>query len=273
LPDQAEAPENNGGESELDDEPPDGALSDAAPNAPIAGDISASNALLDDDELAAALAEIEKTPLSERDQIPDLDDGQSDSEESEPADAEDEPDAENTSAEPDPERQEDGAENSSTPVAATESESDGKHSDDAEEAPESADSVAVAEPEKPKVRFSIGKKSSDNDDADGAPKDAVETAREALASPQTPPAVKKLVRAIDRGLETLNQPFAQYGDSVRSLIGWCAVATIIASLLAMFTLPTLLPRRDAITYLKETRSTIDRPAPPPVADETEEGAG
>ena len=251
-------------EPDIDAEPEDEASVDVAPNAPHAGDISVSNALLDDDELSAALAEIEKTPHSERERIPSLDDGEAEPDDAPQIDPVDEQDGEEVAAEPVPEQPEDCGGDLPETTAQTSSEDS--------ESP--ADAPAADAPAKPKVRFAIGKKSTEEGGDDTAtPVDAVEKARAALTDPQTPPVVKKLVRSLDQGLEALNRPFARYGDSVRTLVGWCAVATIIASLLAMFTLPSLLPRRDAITYLKETRAKVASPTPSPVAAETEGDPG
>ncbi len=70
--------------------------------------------------------------------------------------------------------------------------------------------------------------------------------------------VRQVYRAADAVLDLVNRPFSWLTGEARSMLGWWAVATLAVALSSWLLLPLLLPNRDAITFLKEKRSAIDR---------------
>ncbi len=143
------------------------------------------------------------------------------------------------------------------------------------------------------MRFVVGKRKSDSDAgssadaaekapapaagtdpqartaADATPADA---ARPASGGPVQPPARartdrpqpfiprvpwwKRLLRAIDDLLDVINRPFAGLSPQVRSLIGTVSLTAILVSLASAWLIPTLLPHRDAITFLEAARARV-----------------
>lgn len=66
---------------------------------------------------------------------------------------------------------------------------------------------------------------------------------------------------IDTLLDWINWPFMRLSEGVRGMIGTIAVATIVVSVLAMFTLPMLHPNRDPIAFLKAKEAAAAAAAP------------
>jgi hypothetical protein len=52
-------------------------------------------------------------------------------------------------------------------------------------------------------------------------------------------------------LAAIDRPFAWIPIGVKQLIGWAAIASLVVSVLALYAMPALLPRRDAFTFLQE----------------------
>ncbi len=77
---------------------------------------------------------------------------------------------------------------------------------------------------------------------------------------------KGICRLVDRALDTLNKPFDRFGSQVRNAIGLAAIVTVVISTGALLVLPRLMPRRDAVSFLREKRAQLDArptaPAPP-----------
>lgn len=67
---------------------------------------------------------------------------------------------------------------------------------------------------------------------------------------------KRLLRALDDLLDIINRPFASLSPQLRSLIGVVSLTTIIVSLASAWLIPTLMPHRDAITFLEEARARV-----------------
>jgi hypothetical protein len=73
-------------------------------------------------------------------------------------------------------------------------------------------------------------------------------------------------RLVDQALDKLNQPFARFSSRVRSAIGLAAIVTVVISLATLLLSPHVLPQRDALSFLREKRAQLDArptvPAPP-----------
>lgn len=106
--------------------------------------------------------------------------------------------------------------------------------------PPAADTPDVAPPAKPASAPSQQSQSS---------VDAENTPTEASAQPGL------VYRMVDRTLWALNAPFAKLDDETRNLIGWVGAVTVVTSLLAIFLLPSFLPRNDVYTTLR-TRTAL-----------------
>jgi len=193
-----------------------------------AGGTSSSSELLGDEQLQAALAEVETISsnpqaTSGRHTVA-LDDGRGEARADEPA---------------------------GKPVAAE---------PPGDDEPEAEVPTTPAQPKLKKLRFKIGTKSADEDAADYQPPDERGEA-DATAGAVQPiaPLAKRIYRAIDRGLDTINRPFAGLDDPKRALVGWAALTTLIVSILAIALMPKILPHRDAITFLLEKRAQLGAP--------------
>lgn len=128
---------------------------------------------------------------------------------------------------------------------------------------------ATSESERKNVRFQIRKKPAEKDTPRPQPPD--ERRRPVPAT--QPPTLrgKRLYRTVDEGLDTLNRPFDQMGERTRMLVGRVALTTLIVSILAMILMPLILPHRDAVLFLQEKRAALDAPAPVEKPDEPSEG--
>jgi len=97
------------------------------------------------------------------------------------------------------------------------------------------------------------------------PQQPAATEEQSAATAEALPA-KGICRLVDRALDTLNKPFARFSSQVRNAIGLAAIATVVISIAALLVLPRLMPRRDAVSFLREKRAQLDArptaPAPP-----------
>ncbi len=239
------------------------------------------NALLDESELNAALAELDSLPPEALAAIPDLD-------EPEPGAATDE-----SPAEAPPPDSKPAASEAAPPKAEPEAGVEGAVGGEAASAGDRVDEEG-GEPAggKRKIRFAINKKpppshgaapagqpsavsAGDAPDADAndAPSDAEQASPvdslEALAAvaPDAPPAAaqgltfgRRVYRAADWAMEMLNRPFARIPPGLRDIIGALALTTLGVSLLSCIVMPFLLPHRDAVDLLAVK---IDRLRHPP----------
>ena len=84
-----------------------------------------------------------------------------------------------------------------------------------------------------------------------------------LAAAASPPAVslmKRIWRALDAALDAINRPFGWLNDEARQLVGLVALVTLVVSIAAMILMPLLVPRRDALTLLREQVAQLRKPA-------------
>lgn len=235
----------------------------AAPGAPPepqrAGDTSESNALLPENELETALAEIEQMSEADAEDIPSLD---------EPGEA--------SSADTDASQQQEAVESEAgAPTGAAESgapaeekpeEADSSPEDDAAATADDSSPEADAKPVEKEVRFAIGKKKAAAQAAEYTPPAERGDGESGQGgAPPIPDLQKRLLRMLDGVLDTVNHPLAGLSESTRKLVGLAALVTLVVSLSAMFILPSMLPRRDAISFLQEKRAKLDAPKPPRVA--------
>jgi hypothetical protein len=70
---------------------------------------------------------------------------------------------------------------------------------------------------------------------------------------------RRLYRALDRGLELVNQPFKSVGPELRSLVGVLAIVTLVMSILAATLLPALLPNRTTVSELQRQAAAVATP--------------
>ncbi len=148
-----------------------------------------------------------------------------------------------------------GSQESSHKPGPAELTSDGRHG---EETP-----AATAEAKQKRPRFTIGKRSTDEAAAESRPSDeAGETGASQSVAPPVTPLARRVYRAVERGLDRINRPFATLDDGKRALVGWAAMTTLIVSILAMVLIPKILPHRDAVTFLQEKRAQLDAPFAP-----------
>ncbi len=273
---QGAAPDAPELEADADAEP----RGEAASNRPPAGDISFSNALVPDDELAAALAEIES--LTDDDNIPSLDDDgpgvfTNKSAKLTPDEAQESPAQTDNS----------GALSGDAELAAalaeietisTQEKTPGTAAVKTSSAPEAAapsskpsppdgdgETTATAEAGEPaedgahskRIRFKIKKKAGqEGEDPNGyKPPTKGEAPAGDVALPETP-LFKRIIRILDRLLDAINRPFARLSEAQRNAIGYAAVATIVMSLLAAVFMPKALPHRDATTFLREKAAQL-----------------
>ena len=101
-------------------------------------------------------------------------------------------------------------------------------------------------------------------DAGGTPNAPAETA---ASGPIVIPKLgigKRVYRALDWVLATINRPFSFLPAGLRMIIGGFALTTIAVNGAWMVLQPMLFPPRDAVTYLQERRALLDHP--PETAD-------
>ncbi|MBU0616106.1 MAG: hypothetical protein KKI02_00145 [Planctomycetes bacterium] len=128
---------------------------------------------------------------------------------------------------------------------------------------------ATPKSERKKFRFQIGKKPAEKNTPRSQPPD--ERRRAVLATQPLTLRGKRLYRTVDEGLDTLNRPFDQLGERTRTLVGYVALTTLIVSILAMILIPLILPHRDAVLFLQERRAALDVAPPVEEPDEAVEG--
>lgn len=190
------------------------------------------NDLMPEEDLQAALAEIESMSPEEFDSIPDLDDGGGDAEFSDPSPGGEELQAALTELE-----------NLSAP--------DADSSADAA-APKVSKAKPAAGGNKP--RFQVGKKATPKTNAATEKKkpEPLPDAGEISA------ALALALRVADVVLALIDRPFSALSEARRTTIGYIALATIAVSLVAMVILPYTLPTRDAIAYVQQKRAALER---------------
>ncbi len=252
---------------------------DQSPPRPAAGDVSFSNALVADDEVAAALAEIESLEDDEAANIPSLDDGTegaftSGSAKLTPDEQPDSPtpaakggtndlsaDAELAAALAEIETI---STQEKRPAAAQVKETRASESAAADQAsqpepPADKDAHAETEEKAPakRIRFKIKKKPGQDEHDAGAyqPPAKGDATTGGVTLPETP-LLKRVVRLLDRLLDAINRPFARLSDTQRNAIGYAAAATLATSLLASLLMPRALPYRDATTFLREKAAAV-----------------
>lgn len=226
------------------DEPPDqgqasaSTESDDSAGAPQADEAPESSTSLGDNELKAALAEVEtispnSAPPSPRRSSP-LDGDSAESDEGGP----------------------------SKPVveeARTEAEPD-------EATPPEDASANPAPSDQKQFRFRIGENADGEapaEDQSAPERDEVVTGH---AARPVAPLAKRVYRTLDRALDALNRPLARLGPGARALVGWVALVTLVVSMLAALLLPRVFPHRDAITFLQEKHAQLDAPPPDKTQD-------
>lgn len=252
-----------------------------------AGEADNKSTLIADADLQAELAEIEQMTGDEADAIPSLDDGNEDEPEPEHRDAaanvQAEPDSksrlgddelaaalaevEQISADPKAKPSRRDAESPDTPGQPATIE--GASKTDSTAADDASKKKAAATRPKRKSRFKIGKKPPNEDVAEYRPPDERGDA-ESVALPVTSLG-KRIYRAVDQGLDTINRPFEWMEERTRTLVGWVALTTLIVSFLAVVLMPLILPHRDAIVFLEEKLVKLDAPPPAEAVDESDEG--
>jgi hypothetical protein len=84
------------------------------------------------------------------------------------------------------------------------------------------------------------------------------------------PLARQVYRTADAALDLVNRPFSWLTGEARNMLGWWALATMAVALSSWLLLPVLLPNRDALTFLKEKRTAIDRS---PAAEVAPAGGG
>ncbi len=108
------------------------------------------------------------------------------------------------------------------------------------------------------------------------PQQPAATEEQSAAAAEALPA-KGICRLVDRALDTLNKPFDRFGIQVRNAIGLAAIASVVISIAALLVLPRLMPRRDAVSFLREKRAQLDArptaPAPPELPTAGNESPG
>ena len=237
--------------------------------------------LLADEALAAELARLEQMSSEEAAAIPSLDDGTGQTEDpatpadqgafagSEPASgSETRPEDEELTATlaeakkavanlPQP-----GAANADAPDRSAEPKSAVGNEPQREAAPAAPHAV------RKKPRFQVGEKPAESVAVYRPPEE------HRYAGPLPRPVVplgKRLSRAVDNGLDTINQPFERIDGRKRTLLGCVAATTLVISILAMILMPLLMPHRDAIVFLQEKKAALNAPPPVEKADETSAG--
>lgn len=96
----------------------------------------------------------------------------------------------------------------------------------------------------------------------GSKSSAPQQVREVGKAPRRPwiALARQIYRAADAALDLVNRPFFWLTGQARNVVGWWALATIAVALSSWLLLPPLLPNRDAVAFLREKRSAIDKPA-------------
>ena len=250
--------------------------------------LSHESMLLADEELAAELTRIEQMSSEEVAAIPSLDDG-SEQEEApatsddqgafagrEPPDsatqlggeeltgafAEVEKPAANLKADP-PQR---GAADADAPgrSAPPESVVGSDSAPPVSSAPQREAAPAAPQAGRKKPRFQVRERPAESIAVPGPPDE------HRHAGPLPRPVVplgKRLSRAVDNGLDTINQPFERMDRRTRTLVGCVAATTLAMSILAMILMPLVMPHRDAIVFLQEKKAALSSPPPVEKPDE------
>ncbi len=130
-------------------------------------------------------------------------------------------------------------------------------SDGASKAPSKPDETTPAEGLATQARTGQKQAAAKADAPAARASQSPKPARPAQPPPFIPrvPWWKRLLRALDDLLDVINRPFAGLRPEVRSLIGAVSATTIVVSLTCAWLIPTLMPHRDAITFLEQARAT------------------
>jgi hypothetical protein len=268
------------------------APSEADANAPATAETTApsyESMLLADQELAAELKRIEQMSSEEVAAIPSLDDGNEQAEgpatpEDRGASARSEPaphseteldDEELTAAFAETEKavanlpqhgaaNADAPDRSAQPESAVGSDSTPSVGTD----PQSETAPATPQAARKKPRFQVGEKPAESVAVPGPPDQHWHAGP--IARPVVPLG-KRISRAVDNGLDTINQPFERIDRRTRTLVGCVAATTLVISILAMILMPLLMPHRDAIVFLQEKKAALKSPPPVEKADEASVG--
>ncbi len=78
----------------------------------------------------------------------------------------------------------------------------------------------------------------------------------APAAPRESRTLRIVCRGIDAALWAVNRPFEWMGPRTRRVTGLVGIATLVTSLLAMYLLPSLLPRRSVVAELHERAAAM-----------------
>lgn len=231
-----------------------------------------------EDELQAAIAEIENMPPGEATAISEASDGSRDAPDSAEQPSPSAPDPSNASVADAPAEHADAPQAPvqpdrapSEPVDSRDESSDADHAGGITERvsmwvsrfraglSRTGLSRALA-----RLRAGLGRKSGDASPEE-TPQQPAATEEQTAPAAEALPA-KGICRLVDRALDTLNKPFDRFGGQVRNAIGLGAIATVVISIAALLVLPRLMPHRDAVSFLREKRAQLDArrtaPAPP-----------
>lgn len=240
-------------------------------------------AMVTEDEIQAAIAEIENMSPAEAAAISDASDGSGDAPDSPEQPSPSGPDPSNASvadapaepaSAPQPPVQPDGT--ASDPADSRDERSDTDHAGGITgrvsmwvsrfRAGLSRDSLSRAGLSRALARLRAGlrRKSADALPQE-TPQQPAATEEQSAPTAEALPA-KGICRLVDRALDTLNKPFDRFSSQVRNAIGLAAIATVVISIAALLVLPRLMPHRDAVSFLREKRAQLDArptaPAPP-----------
>lgn len=226
-----------------------------------------SNALLPEDELQAALAEIEQMTGDDAAVIPDLDDGRGDMvEEAAPAVKETEVEADEPAAA-------DRAgplsiESIAEEVAALEAQVERGAVEEAAAAEGRAGAAggtagaAETGASRKKIRLVAGKQAEERDVADYEPPAdlASATGGPLPAHPRAPLGIR-IFRVVDNALLSINRPFEWIGADARRVLGYAGLVTLLVALLAMAVMPVIMPHRDAVVFVQERVAELGAASP------------
>ena len=92
---------------------------------------------------------------------------------------------------------------------------------------------------------------------------ASEAPRQPVPAAPTRSLGQRLYELVDGALELTNRPFAWLGPAGRQTVGILAIITLILSLAAPILAPRVAARRDALSLLREKRAALDNARPNP----------
>jgi hypothetical protein len=236
-------------------------------------------AMVTDDEIQAAIAEIENMSPAEVAAIPGLSDGSGDDARGSPErPSPSGPDPSNASATDTPAEHAVAPQRSDRPEGAASGHVDsGDEGSDAEPAGGIAQRIdtwvrwfrsglsrALA-----RLRTSLGRKSPDTLPEETPQQPATTEEEQSDSTADVLPA-EGICRLVDQALDKLNGPFVRFSSQVRSAIGSAAIVTVVISIAALLVFPRVMPHRDAPSVLREKRAQLDarRTAPAPTESPT-----